>query len=178
MLVSIIVLKVVPAFSDFYASFGANLPLVTRIIVAISDFIRSCGLFLIIAVVAGGLAFSNWVSKPGQKAKVDHPMLSIPMIGGSPRSLRPRSDGAHAGDAAGGGSAARTCDDIASKSVGNQCVANSSTSWAHHAGRPNHFPRRSRRAACFRMWPSEMAEVGESTGALQVYAEYRGGFLR
>ena len=34
-LVSIIVLKVVPAFSDFYGSFNAQLPLVTRIIVRI-----------------------------------------------------------------------------------------------------------------------------------------------
>src|SRR6202043_837466 len=32
-LVTIIVLKVVPAFADFYGSFGAELPLVTRIIV-------------------------------------------------------------------------------------------------------------------------------------------------
>src|SRR5262252_6846988 len=40
-LVSIIVLKVVPSFSDFYGSFGAELPLVTRIIVRISELIRS-----------------------------------------------------------------------------------------------------------------------------------------
>jgi type IV pilus assembly protein PilC len=42
-LVTIIVLKVVPAFSDFYGSFGAQLPLVTRIIVGVSDFIRGIG---------------------------------------------------------------------------------------------------------------------------------------
>src|SRR5207344_1673610 len=39
-LVSIIVLKVVPAFSDFYSSFGAELPIVTRVILRISEFIR------------------------------------------------------------------------------------------------------------------------------------------
>ena len=43
-LVSIIVLKVVPAFSDFYQSFGAQLPLATRAIVAISAFLRGEGL--------------------------------------------------------------------------------------------------------------------------------------
>src|SRR5207244_3596695 len=36
-LVGIIVLKVVPAFSGFYAGFGRQLPLSTRIIVAISN---------------------------------------------------------------------------------------------------------------------------------------------
>src|SRR5919198_854567 len=34
LLVSIIVLKVVPAFADFYASFGADLPLATKVIMA------------------------------------------------------------------------------------------------------------------------------------------------
>src|SRR6185503_9600845 len=33
-LVSVIVLKVVPAFSDFYLSFGAQLPFVTQVIVS------------------------------------------------------------------------------------------------------------------------------------------------
>src|SRR3954469_10113461 len=37
-LVSIIVLKVVPAFSDFYSTFGAQLPLSTRVIVGVSEF--------------------------------------------------------------------------------------------------------------------------------------------
>src|SRR4029077_15596151 len=50
-LVTFIVLKVVPAFQDFYASFGAQLPLVTRIIVFVSDFIR--GQFLLIVVGVG-----------------------------------------------------------------------------------------------------------------------------
>src|SRR5262245_31012768 len=40
-LVAIIVLKVVPSFADFYGSFGAELPLITRIILKVSDFARS-----------------------------------------------------------------------------------------------------------------------------------------
>src|SRR5262249_57972428 len=39
-MVGIIVLKVVPAFSDFYASFGSDLPLVTKIIVHASAILR------------------------------------------------------------------------------------------------------------------------------------------
>ena len=39
-LVSIIVLKVVPAFADFYAGFGAELPIATRIIMPVSAFVR------------------------------------------------------------------------------------------------------------------------------------------
>jgi type IV pilus assembly protein PilC len=51
-LVSIIVLKVVPAFADFYSSFGADLPVATRVILGISEIVRSQFL-LILAVIVG-----------------------------------------------------------------------------------------------------------------------------
>ena len=51
-LVGIIVVKVVPAFSGFYSSFDQELPLVTRMIIAISDVVR--GNLLLLAVLLGG----------------------------------------------------------------------------------------------------------------------------
>src|SRR3954467_12563538 len=67
-LVTIIVLKVVPAFSDFYAGFGAQLPLATRVIVGFSAFVQQW-----ILVIGGGLllavvVFVVWVRQPGRKA--------------------------------------------------------------------------------------------------------------
>ena len=67
-LVSIIVLKVVPAFSDFYTSFGAELPLVTRIILAISNFLRSQFLLILVTLAARHRGFV-WVKQPGQQAR-------------------------------------------------------------------------------------------------------------
>src|SRR4029079_17659483 len=60
-LVSIIVLKVVPAFSDFYASFAAQLPLVTRVIVAVSDFIRAQFLYLVVGLLVAVVAVASWL---------------------------------------------------------------------------------------------------------------------
>src|SRR5690349_10172078 len=51
-LVGIIVVKVVPTFAEFYTSFDAQLPLSTRIIVGLSDFVRA-NLVLILVVAAG-----------------------------------------------------------------------------------------------------------------------------
>ena len=60
-LVGIIVLKVVPAFSTFYANFGRELPLSTRIIVGISNLLVN-NIWLILAVVViGGAALVSWV---------------------------------------------------------------------------------------------------------------------
>src|SRR5687767_10949785 len=65
-LVSIIIVKVVPTFADFYSSFEQDLPLSTQIIVAISDFIRA-QLWLILLVIGGGaVAFMAWVRQPGR----------------------------------------------------------------------------------------------------------------
>src|SRR2546426_1807962 len=77
-LVSIIVLKVVPAFSDFYGTFGAELPLITRVIVAVSDFIRSQFLLILLAIGVVIAVALSWVRQPGQKSRFDHLLLSLP----------------------------------------------------------------------------------------------------
>src|SRR3989440_2931004 len=51
-LVALIIVKVVPAFSDFYQSFGASLPFVTRMILGVSEFIRGQLLLILIVVAA------------------------------------------------------------------------------------------------------------------------------
>ena len=50
-------LKVVPAFSGFYAQFGQELPLSTRVIVSLSDFAGTYFLALVAgaALLAGGV---------------------------------------------------------------------------------------------------------------------------
>ena len=67
-LISIIVLKVVPAFSDFYSSFGADLPLVTRMIVRVSELIRSQFILMLVGLaplyLTAGLKLGFAAPKP------------------------------------------------------------------------------------------------------------------
>src|SRR5450759_5584072 len=60
-LVAIIVLKVVPAFSDFYESFGAQLPFATRLILHVSNALREQFVLIVVTVVAAVAAFVVWV---------------------------------------------------------------------------------------------------------------------
>src|SRR5499427_8945260 len=80
-LVLVIVLKVVPAFSDFYTSFGAQLPFVTRIILGLSDFVRAQFIFIVVTIAAAALAFITWVRQPGQQGRFDYLLLKVPMLG-------------------------------------------------------------------------------------------------
>ena len=83
LLVGIIVIKVVPTFAEFYGSFNAQLPLSTRMIVALSDFLRAQFWLILIVVVGAAVAFYSWLKQPGRGAEFDRLMLKLPIIGGS-----------------------------------------------------------------------------------------------
>jgi type IV pilus assembly protein PilC len=82
-LVSIIIVKVVPTFAEFYTSFDHELPLSTRIIVAISDFIRAQLWLILLALAGGGAAFMVWMRQPGRGVEFDRLLLKLPFIGPS-----------------------------------------------------------------------------------------------
>ena len=86
-LVAIIVLRVVPAFSDFYASFDAELPMSTRIILGVSNFAQQQYLLVTAIAVMASAAFTAWIRRPGQRARFDHAVLAIPFIGDTARKF-------------------------------------------------------------------------------------------
>src|SRR5581483_10090822 len=164
-LVSLIVLKVVPAFSDFYGSFGADLPLVTKIIVRVSEFIR--GQFLFIAAAAAVVAVLGWVRQPGQKARCDHVLLTVPMLGDVARKFSTSQMARTLATLLGGGLPLVNALDIASKSIGNQFMASQLTIVGGRVREGESFARALEARRVFPDVAVKMAEVGESTGALQ-----------
>ena len=166
-LVSIIVLKVVPAFSDFYGTFGADLPLVTRIIVRVSDFIRSQFLLIIIAVVTGAAVILSWVRQPGQKARFDHLVLGIPMLGQVARKFATSQMARTLATLLGGGLPLVHALDIAAKSVSNQFMAKQLDIVSARVREGESFAAALEARKAFPEVAVKMAEVGESTGALQ-----------
>ena len=166
-LVSIIVLKVVPAFSDFYASFGADLPLITRIIVRVSAIVRNDFLLILltlIVAVAGGL---TWVRQTGQKARFDRLVLRVPMLGQVARKFSTSQMARTLATLLGGGLPLVNALDIAAKSVGNQYMAGQLEVVSHRVREGESFAAALDERGSFPEVAVKMAEVGESTGALQ-----------
>lgn len=83
LLVGVIVVKVVPTFAEFYGSFDAQLPLSTRMIVALSDFIIAQYFFILLAIGGAAATFYSWIKQPGRGAEFDRLMLKLPIVGGS-----------------------------------------------------------------------------------------------
>jgi type IV pilus assembly protein PilC len=166
-LVTIIVLKVVPAFSDFYLSFGADLPLVTRMIVRLSDFLRSQFLLIIVVLVGSLAIFMGWVRRPGQKARFDHLILKVPMLGDVATKFATSQMARTLATLLGGGLPLVNALDIAAKSVGNQFMASQLDIVSTRVREGESFAKALEARRVFPEVAVKMAEVGESTGALQ-----------
>jgi type IV pilus assembly protein PilC len=78
----IILWKVIPVFSQLFASLGGDMPLPTRIVVGISNFLARYTIFVIPALIAGAIAFYRvYKTQPKFTRLVDGAMLKVPIIG-------------------------------------------------------------------------------------------------
>jgi type IV pilus assembly protein PilC len=166
-LVAIIVIKVVPAFSDFYASFGANLPVITRIIMGVSDFIRGQLVLLVIGLTAAITAIVVWVRRPGQHARFDHLILNLPMLGQVARKFGTSQMARTLATLLGGGLPLVNALDIAANSIGNRFMARQLEIVSTRVREGESFAGALDARRVFPEVAVKMAEVGESTGALQ-----------
>ena len=166
-LVTIIVLKVVPAFSDFYTSFGAQLPLVTRIILAISNVVRTQFPLIIVAIVVTVIAFIAWTRQTGQRARLDYLILRAPMLGPIAAKFATSQMARTLATLLGGGLPLVNALEIAARSVGNQYMASQLDIVNTRVREGESFAHALEARRIFPEVAVKMAEVGESTGALQ-----------
>ncbi len=72
---------VIPAFAKVYASFHASLPLPTRFLIAVSDFVRAYSYLLVGGVIAGVFAVRNYLRTANGHYRWDKRKLKLPLIG-------------------------------------------------------------------------------------------------
>jgi type IV pilus assembly protein PilC len=166
-LVGIIVLKVVPAFSDFYASFDAELPISTRVILAISHIAQEQFPLIVAGLAIAGAAFGTWIRQPGQRARFDHVVLRIPFIGETIRKFTTAQMARTLGTLLGGGIPLVNSLEVTARSVGNRHMANELDAVTQRVREGQGLAAS---LAARRVVPDvalKMIEVGESTGSLQ-----------
>jgi type IV pilus assembly protein PilC len=79
--IAIMVTLVFPTFVSFYAELGAELPLATRLLIGISDWLSDYGLYLLLGfIIVVGAAYL-YSKTPTGKYRWDSMMLRLPMIG-------------------------------------------------------------------------------------------------
>ena len=80
---SIIMIFVIPAFKQVFTNFGADLPALTLMVIAVSDFFVAYW-YIIFAFIAGGLYafFYTWKRSTNMQRTMDRLLLRVPVFGG------------------------------------------------------------------------------------------------
>lgn len=81
LVVAAILWKVIPTFAAMFASLGAQLPLPTRVVIALSDGLVRFGWMGIIALVALGWGFKTYYGTENGRHAVDSVVLKLPILG-------------------------------------------------------------------------------------------------
>jgi len=81
LVVGVILWKVIPTFAALFSGLGAELPLPTRIVIAMSNGLVSFGPFLVVGLVAAGYGFKQYYATDAGRRVVDAITLKLPVLG-------------------------------------------------------------------------------------------------
>jgi len=79
--VGLILWKVIPTFANLFAGLGAELPLPTRVVIALSNNLVRFGPFLIVGLVGIGFAFKTYYATSKGRMVIDAIVLKLPILG-------------------------------------------------------------------------------------------------
>ena len=73
--------KVIPVFASIFIELGADLPLLTAVVVKLSNFVQSYILFIVLGIIAFVLLFRYYRKTPQGRWTVDRILLKLPIFG-------------------------------------------------------------------------------------------------
>ncbi|HEY8166394.1 MAG TPA: type II secretion system F family protein [Gemmatimonadaceae bacterium] len=79
--VTVLLIFVIPVFENLFSSAGLALPLPTRVVMALSRFLKSYWYLVISFGIASVFLYKRYVSKPDGRLKVDRFLLKVPVLG-------------------------------------------------------------------------------------------------
>ena len=165
--VGIIVLNVVPQFADFYQGMGAELPLLTRMIIAVSVVLRTYFFLILAGLLAVAALLWAWLKQPDRGAIVDQALLRVPAIGNVAAKFASSQLSRTLATLLGGGIPLVNALDVAARSVGNRHFSRQLATISQEVREGQALSASMASRGVFPSVAVKMVEVGESTGALQ-----------
>jgi len=80
-IVSALLVYVVPQVVSVFESSKAKLPLMTQVLIDVSGFLRSYGIYLLIGVVLAVVLFRRWLRNPEARRRFHRLQLRLPLVG-------------------------------------------------------------------------------------------------
>jgi type II secretory pathway component PulF len=164
--VGVILWKVIPTFANLFAGLGAELPLPTRVVIALSNNLVRFGPFLIVGLVGASFGFKSYYATPKGRMTVDAIVLKLPILGLLMRKIAVARFCRTLSTLLASGVSILEALDITAKTAGNAVVeaAIQTTRTSIEGGETIAQPLKA--TAVFPPMVVQMIGVGEATGAL------------
>jgi type IV pilus assembly protein PilC len=165
-LMYVMLTRVLPQFTGFYGTLGAELPLPTRILMGLSEQARAWSLPLFIVAVALGFAFTSWLRAPAHRERFDGWILGIPFFGSLLRTYSTSQLARSLSTLLSGGLPLVQALGVASASVGNRAIAAAASAAVPQVQEGKSLSLALDATGHVEPLTVEMIRVGENTGAL------------
>jgi type IV pilus assembly protein PilC len=87
LVVGVILWKVIPTFAQMFAGLGASLPLPTRVVIALSNYVVWYGWILLIVIPLMIYAFKTYYATDAGRHAIDAMLLKMPILGNIMRKI-------------------------------------------------------------------------------------------
>ena len=164
--VGVILWKVIPTFAALFAGLGAQLPLPTRIVIALSDFLVNFMPFIIVGIGAIGYGFKSYCATAAGKHQIDGITLKLPVIGLLMRKIAVARFCRTLSTLLSSGVPILYGMDITARTSGNVIVEEAILQSRKSIERGETISAPLRETAVFPAMVTQMIRVGETTGAL------------
>ena len=165
--ITLLLWKVVPIFVTLFNGLDVDLPLPTRIVIALSNFVGSIyGLLILVFIIGSGVAVKFWYGTPQGRLAIDGLLLKVPVVGLVLRKIAVARFSRTLGTLISSGVPILEGLDITARTSGNAVIENaiSLTRKAVEAGRSLVDPLKE--TDVFPGMVTQMIGVGEQTGAM------------
>jgi len=176
-LVIILMVKVIPAFSGFYLQFDAELPLPTRIIMGLSTAVQDHFLLFTAAIIGLVVAFRTWRRSPSGRRITDRWTLSIPVLGRLGLLFAVSQFTRSLGVLLGGGTPMVPALETSTTSISNSYISGLFRSCVREVQEGRALSDALDDTGMMPDLALAMMRVGESTGALPEMLEHTSGFF-
>ncbi len=166
-LITILMTYVIPRFTEFFADFNADLPLLTVVVLSVATFLKT-NILIILAALAGGVFLgSRWFRTAAGREWLDGALLKLPVVGGIFRRFAITQFTRSLGTLLGGGTPLVPSLENSADAIGNRAISRKVTEVVPKVREGRELWRALEETRIFTDLTIEMIKVGESSGALE-----------
>jgi type IV pilus assembly protein PilC len=164
--VAVILWKVIPTFADLFKGLGAELPLPTRIVIALSNNVVRFGPVMVVGLFVAAFLFRQYYATQGGRKVVDSSVLKAPLLGSLMRKIAVARFCRTLATLLSSGVSILEALDITARTAGNAVIEEAILTTRKSIERGETIAQPLRETAVFPPMVVQMIGVGEATGAL------------